>query len=564
MASDPEKAATALFDRLIDNIKSSRPQGINDKPLEKYIYAQLAEGVMVDPDDFADAWSPMSGIPFEEMLAAAPTDGETDPTAATNAVLAQMSRAQRAFSAAFKTSTLVDALIQLRTDDIHFPAGLKLSNAYEGIITGMQAMPAPEPSAEVKARVQEAKKVLYDLDADGNILGPSRLYETYKRNADRYAQAKADFAEAQQEHLMDPLRAGIWPVVSMRYKRKVDQAWKDLKGEGGDRVEQALDTINSVGVSIDNHMIAKAKEIFDRWNLGLAGSVAVNTPFAYVLPGSWADPDVDDVGWKHLKVTNKEYRSHSAKHAHLFNRSNQHSESSSSEGHGGVSIFGFGAKGGGGSSSSSSSSTSSAGATSTATFSNSAKNLTIEIEYGVCTVERPWLLTDLFRLRNWYLVNNHKNAISDGTLDPSQNSRMLPLIPSQFLVVRNVKITAQEWGSDGEILERHFGERSSSSSSSSSHGGGDASFSFGFFSIGGGGSHRESEQNSSSAGSQTHDRRRRFKTTFRDGTLEMHGAQIVAWLSTVVPACAPLDDPGLTQREAGAEEAPVREPQPIG
>lgn len=32
-------------------------------------------------------------------------------------------------------------------------------------------------------------------------------------------------------------------------------------------------------------------------------------------------------------------------------------------------------------------------------------------------------------------------------------------------------------------------------------------------------------------------------TTFQGETLEIPGAQIVAWLSDVVPMCPPLDDP---------------------
>jgi hypothetical protein len=291
-------------------------------------------------------------------------------------------------------------------------------------------------------------------------------------------------------------------------------------------------------------MIAKAKEIFDQWNVGLGGAIAVNVPFSYVLPANWADPDARDIGWKELKIKSSEYKSHSGKHTHLFHQSSSHSESSSSSGGGGFSIFGFGVRGGG-SSSSSSSSQGSHGGTSGSFFKNDAKNLEIELEYGVCTVVRPWLLGDLFHLRNWYLISNKKNAVSDGTLNTKQNNRLMPLVPEQFLCVRNVKIKAQDWGSDGAILERHFGRRQSSSSASSSHGGGGARFCFGPISIGGGGRHSESERDSQSSGSSGSRQTRRFETTFDGRTLELHGAQIVAWLSTVVPAAAPLDDPNL-------------------
>jgi len=44
---------------------------------------------------------------------------------------------------------------------------------------------------------------------------------------------------------------------------------------------------------------------------------------------------------------------------------------------------------------------------------NTAKNLNISLEYALCTFIRPGIVSDLFYMKNWYLVNNKKNAISD-------------------------------------------------------------------------------------------------------------------------------------------------------
>lgn len=558
MSNEPGKAVLTIFDTIIDNIKGSRPLKSDDTPLETYVYSQLVEGIMVDPDDFDDAWSPMGGIPMDEVVAEGQAalqqaNAGDDPAAAFDQIMDQMSRAQKAFSAAFKTSMLVDQMIQVSSDEIYraYPAGgRKVSTAYEGVIKGMQALAAPEPTPEVKARVEEARKVLYDLDDEGNILGKSRLHETYVNNAYRYADAKAEYAEAQQEHLMDPMRAAIWPVVSARYKREVEQAWDDLTTEGGDRIEQALDVIQSVGISIDDHMIAKAREVFDQWNVGLGGAVSATVPFSYVLPANWADPNARDIGWKKLKIKSSDYNRNSGKHSHFFGQGSSQSQSSQTSGGGGFSIFGFGVKGGGGKSSSSSSSQSSNNSSSGSFFKNDAKNLEIELEYGACTIVRPWLIGDLFHLRNWYLVNNQKHSISDGSLSEMQNDHLMPMIPEQFLCVRNIKIKSSEWGSDGQTLEQHFGRRQSSSSSSTSQGGGSAGFSFGPFSIGGGASHSKSNQNSQSSSSSGSSSSNRFSTTFDGRTLEIKGTQIVAWLSTVVPASAPLADPQVERRTA--------------
>lgn len=543
--NEPGSAVLMILDKLIERIKGQQPLRSNDKPLETYAYSQLAAGIMVDPDDFDDAWSPMGGIPFEQVAALATGDG-SDPAALLEKALAEKSRAEQAFSAAFKTSQLVDELIKVSTDEVYrtYPGnGRRVSHAYEAMITGMQAVPAPEPSAETKRRVEEARKVLYDLDDEGNILGKSRMYETYVNNASNYARAKSDYAEAQQDHLADPMRAAMWPVAAARYKREVDQAWHDLKAENGDKIEAALDTIQSVGTSINEHMIAKARQVYDQWSVALSGSVASTTPFSYIIPASWSDPNASRTGWTTLKIKSSDYKSHSSKRSNFFSQSGSRSDSSSSSGGGGFSIFGFGIKGGGGTSSQSSSSSSSSGGSTSNVFKNDAKDLTIELEYGVCKVVRPWFIGDLMYLKDWYMVNSKKHSISNGTLEANQNDRLLPLLPEQFLVVRNIRISSRSWGSDGAVLEQHFGRSASSSSKKTVEGGGEVGFSFGFFSIGGGGGHSESHSQSGSSSSSGRSRTSRTHTKFDGTTLEIKGAQIVGWLSTVCPPCAPNDDP---------------------
>src|SRR5207249_2500128 len=98
-------------------------------------------------------------------------------------------------------------------------------------------------------------------------------------------------------------------------------------------------------------------------------------------------------------------------------------------------------------------------------FSNHAKGLHIELEFGMCTINRPWLVSDLFFLKNWFCAGVKKNSISDGTIDGQADSseKTLPMIPQQFLVIRNVSISATEWGSDSEILSQFYGEDQGSS-----------------------------------------------------------------------------------------------------
>ena len=127
-------------------------------------------------------------------------------------------------------------------------------------------------------------------------------------------------------------------------------------------------------------------------------------------------------------------------------------------------------------------------------FKNTAKNLTISLEYALCTIIRPGIVSDLFYMKNWYLVGNKKNAVSDGTIagQVQTDKPLLPMIPEQMLVIRNVKVSTSEWGSDGEVLQNTYGQASGGQESSSSHSAGSAGVCLGFVSFGGSAGHDES------------------------------------------------------------------------
>ena len=144
-------------------------------------------------------------------------------------------------------------------------------------------------------------------------------------------------------------------------------------------------------------------------------------------------------------------------------------------------------------------------------------------------------------------MGNPKNAISDGTIagQVKDDKALMPMIPVQFLAIRNVKIhaTAADWGGDGQTLRRMQSDSQSQSSSSSAGGGG--GFSLGFVSIGGGGSHSEGHTSSSFGNRQSEGANSNYGWSFDGETLEIKGTQIVAFLSQIVPATAPVSDPGL-------------------
>jgi hypothetical protein len=541
MATEPGQLVLTILNKLVDRIKSTQPIRTDGKSVLStgFVYSQLVLGMPVDPRDFMNPWSPTGGATLQT------SQGGVQQAAAAAAAPTPDPRFRRALQAAFNTSQLVDKMILVTNDDtlLEYPTTRHVSFAYEGIINGMQPLPPPPIPDDIQKQINDAQKVIHKLDDEGNIIGKTPLYANYLKNSKAYADAKKAFADAQAAALNDPLKAETWPMDSVVFQEAVDQAWDSLKTEGAEKVERALDIINSVGISLQAHMVANAREVYKNWNLGLAG-VPVPIPYSYIMPTGWCDPDNDDEGWTRLQVSQSDFNSHQENH--YRGHTEDHISSSSSSGSAGVGVFlGFVNLAAEGSSSSSDfSAHSNWKFSSENSFHNDATGLSIDLEYALCTIERPWLIGDLFYMPNWYLVGNAKKSVSDGTVQGQvvNPNPLLPMIPVQMLVIRNVSITATHWGNDGNSITSAFGSDNYDSSTSSESGGG--AVSFGFITFGGSGSHSSSHTDTSSdAGG---DSSSNYRVTWDGQTLSIHGAQVIAFLSQITPACAPLDDPHLT------------------
>lgn len=577
---EPGAAVLAIFDQLVNRIKSARPIRSDKKPAELgFVYSQLVLGMMVDPHDYMGPWSPAGGDSIQDAIAKGHAPPNPTPPAATGTAAAGAAPAAggaaapaapdpkylRAMDAAFKTSMLVDRLIMVTKDDtyLEYPGGgRKISAAYDGVVNGMQPLPPPPIAPDVQKRIDDARKVLYVPDDDGDLVIKSKLFKAYEKNSKAYAQAVADYALAEAEASTNPAKAQAFPVTSKALREAVDDAWDTLKTEGAEKIEAALDTIESVGVSIEQRLVAKARKDFDQWNLGLAGAVAVPVPYAYCSPTEWADPDDDSEGWMSLKVTHSDYQRHIGQDSHFFHSFRKDTSSSSTSVSGGGSFMGFGASGGYHTADAHESDDAKTDQRLSSFFHNTAKNLEISLEYGIVEVNRPWLMSDLFYMKNWYLVGEKKNAISNGSID-GQDDTLLPMLPMQFLVVRNMKISSDDWGSDGQTMQQLFGDEGGAWDSSSSGFTAGASYGFGPFSVNANVSHDQAKEGVSRYGKNTSTERQDFEGHFDGQTLEIKGAQIVAWLSTIVPACAPLDDPGLGKQPAPGVAGTAAQPVPV-
>ena len=556
--SDAAQATQVLniFDELIDRVKQARPVRTDGKPLGGgVVYSRLELGLPVDPDDYKKPWAPFgrtadtsSGRSKDASAAAAGPDKDK---------LASEPGYAREYQAAYKTAKLATLLLQVTDNEtyLEYPAGKDLAINYESIIRSMQPGPMPAMDPAVRKQIDDAQKVLFLVGSDGKVQVDQHTdaYDAYLTAQKKYQKARATFAEKQAAAQGDPNLAENWPVISAPYQQDIDDAYQALQALDPSTVEQALDILGSVGISMQDHMIAKARELYDNYQVSLT-TLGDKTPYAYILPTGWADPDDNDEGWQDLefkRTSVSDFSSSSAASGGQFSNSTDHTHTDGNA-HGGW--FFASASASGGATSDTSSFQGTSYSINRGAFKNTAKNLTVKLSYMLATVYRPYMVADLFYLKNWYTVGCKKNAISDGTVENQKESAdpLLPMFWQQMLVIRNVSIHAEDWGDDGQVLDSFYnGDQGGSSSNSSNF---SAGGSVGFCGIGFGGSVNHDEAHGHNQGSnwQAKNGSAYFGATFSDNTLTINGAQIVAFLCDIVPACAPMDDPGLAKKDTAA------------
>lgn len=557
MQSLPELVLIDLFNTIVDRIKQTRPARTDGKPLSGgLVYSQLPLGIPVDPRDYGNAWSPMgaaTGGGQQQQAGVPAVQGQPDP------------KLLRSLEAAFKTSQLCNVMLQV-TDDgsyLQYPIGRHLEFQYSGIVSAMQPLPVAPPPPDVQQAVNDAMNVLYTVDttdpANPVIQGKSPLYSKYTKNALAYAKAKADYASAMAKALADPTQANIWPQLSAPYQEAVDDAWNTWKTEGADKVERALAVYESQGINMQQSQIAKAKKLMDIWSLGLAG-VPTDIPYSYIEPSEWCNPDADDIGFEQLTIkrTSEDHAASSVTDSnHRMYWNNEQSSTSQSAQASSSGFFGIGSASANESSSNADQHAANGDASAYVfrqNLSNQFSDLEIDLEWALVMIQRPWLISDLFYMNNWYIQGERANCISDGNIQTQlrSNGPMLPMIPQEMLVVRNVSIKSSNWGDNTAILNQIYnGDQGSTDASQSSVSGGVA---FGGIGFGGGAQAQHSDNKAQGQGSgyTASSALSNRQASFDGTTLSINGAQIIAFLSDIVPPSPAIDDPALPKPKKAA------------
>ncbi len=157
---------------------------------------------------------------------------------------------------------------------------------------------------------------------------------------------------------------------------------------------------------------------------------------------------------------------------------------------------------------------SAAGSSGSTHYHMDADSLELSAKLGVVRIYRPWLNDLIFKMNKWFVDNDDKDGISNGKLQGNESS-VIPLIPTAFIVAREIEITADFTSEDKKHVESSVS--------------GSASVGWGPFRISGHCSHSSSKDT--------------FTSTFDGGTLKVPGMQIVAWVSEIVPASPPENVP---------------------
>jgi hypothetical protein len=384
------QALLAMLDTLAGRVLGQQPVDSKGNPTGQVLYMQMSTGLPIDPTTYANPWTPAGGDTMASITGKyqAPSASSTTTPAASGASGGTASSApqlnsqlQASIEAAFQTSLLVDELYEVTGNGVlqPYPTSRSLSFAYGSIISGMQPLPAPPPSAQVEQAVQAALQKLYTYDSNGNMVGQTPGYQAYLANQMAWAQAKANYATDQAYAMADPILGSAWPQTSAVDQTAVDQAYETWMAQGAADIEQALATVSSVGIDTQAAMVTQARQLFDAWNLGIAG-LPSEVNYSMIIPTNWYDSTDDSMGFEKLTATSSAWLAQSANQSSSFANNWYNGQSSSVSGSGGAMFMGIVIGGGASHSEGSSAQGGAAGSSSVQTFDDETTNVTISFE----------------------------------------------------------------------------------------------------------------------------------------------------------------------------------------
>lgn len=452
-----QKLIQGIFDNIFSSVTTAEPGG---KPLmgaSTTMLSLMKPGMAINAADFRNPWTPGND------------GGSTD--------------------AAVNLARLVDVAPKMST--IYRDSGSTITQIYKQILDGV-SIPAQQPNPAIEKQLNDADAVLFRtvevLDDETGEMTPrrveSQLYRDYLDNQSAYFTARALYVGAYQDAQSTTQGKKTWPLVGITMQMPVKQAYDRWRAAGADKVEQAIAILNTSSQNALQKAWDNAKKTFEGYGALLEETgTGLSVPIQRVslLPSNWYS--TSSTGWTSFDSASS-----------TTNTSN----SSDYKSYGGSAGFSLGLFSIGGS----------AGHSTQSQHASAETNgLRISFSYTLVTIRRPWLTFNLLGTKGWNLGNLYsKGQLSTGTKAGQDNS-VLPLLPTSFVVVKDVVISASWSKTDLDLIK-----------SQTSAGGG---FSIGPFSIGGTYASSHSKQTYSSA--------------ITGGTIRVPGVQIIGVISQIVP-----------------------------
>ncbi len=461
-----QNVLSTLYTRLFEAITVTPESGAQAPFNPQTTFIQLAKNMAINPSDFENAASP------------------ANPTGNLNS--------------AETFSLFVDPIPAIAAD---FQATAnQVSEVYKTIVNGANTHSVVDPAQ--KKIYEEAYNYLNVETTIKDFTGKettqtnkSPIYQTYLQNQQAYIAAVSGYRTAYLGYNMDDVHdQREWQARQPLLMNAVTASYDTWRAQGADQVEQALAALaSSINSSVQNAIAAAREAVSAQHQMASNLPGGQNWLLSYAMPSNWMQKEAA-INFSELSLTSK----------YLDKETN----STFNEWKGGASWnLGLWSIGGG-----------TSGHTEETNYHMQAQNFSLSAKIGVVRVFRPWMHEFLFRMDNWFIDGRPKHGISNGKLAGNQDN-LLPLIPTSFIVARDIEISGDFSTEDKSHIEKSIS--------------GSTSVGWGPFKLSGSYTHSSSKDT--------------FHSTFDGSTIKVPGIQIIAFASEITPPSAPLSAPEVTE-----------------
>jgi hypothetical protein len=447
MAVDQEKMMQAIYDKISDILTMAPSMGMAGRP------AIEPENTFVT---LAFPGLPVDVSQFDNAWSPSNPDGE-------------MSKVEN-------FAWFVDQIPKMQA--IYATSELSVDKLYGQIVQAKVVPEEPDPATE-QVR-QEAEDFLF---TDGRV--PSPIHQNYLEKQNSYATALMNYMDKYMDHdFSKPRDQRKWALLGPALQVPVDQAWDAFRTAAGE-VEEKLAILRQVRGSNVPKIFSQAAKQYDKTTTASLIDGGSKWHQGFAIPGNWfAESAVNN--FTHIKLKSESYYR------------SERSKFSSWSGNTGLG-WGLWSFSGG-----------SSGQSESHDIHRETEELEVAFKLGRVTIHRPWLDASLFHLPRWSVGGVEPGGYSTGKIGPN-NDGMFALLPTAFMVARDIEISAQWSESDRNYAERAVEHKTG----------------------GGWGPFRVSGKYHSRTESRS------FRSEFDGTTISVPGIQVIAWVNSVLPFCPP-------------------------